>query len=462
MNRSQSQQMRVLMAASAAVMAGAAAFARAQSWNSPAGGTWNDAGNWTPNTIPNSVGAAVDVSVTPPGGSDNDITLDGDFTAGSIVFTINAPANDDHGLSNGTSTIGLTLDNGGAGATITTQGTGTANLDLDATLVLADDVTANVNHTTNSSAAGSLNLTGVISGSGSFTKNGDGVMTWGTNPKDHTGATILNGGRTRMSTTGAPTANSSFTINAGAQLELISDGTYTFGPGPLNLNGSGTVSGPHAIFPGAIRPQTNDASTITNDVVLQSNTLIHVEGASTGSITLTGSVSGPGQLRLTAPNSSNNQGRLVLGSTNSYAGGTYVAGGLLLVNAAGGLGSGDVQVNNADTLASIARLQLAADDAIADSAALILAGGGTGGLADLNFAILDAGVDDTIGALVLGGISETGIGTYGATGSGADFIRDDFFAGSGVVRLVPEPGSLAILGLIGIGLTGRRRNRCGN
>jgi autotransporter-associated beta strand protein len=51
------------------------------------------------------------------------------------------------------------------------------------------------------------------------------------------------------------------------------------------------------------------------------------------------------------------------------------------------------------------------------------------------FVNLDFSGMDTINTLTLGGVVQA-IGTYGATGSGADFIRNDFFSGMGRVNVM--------------------------
>jgi hypothetical protein len=67
-----------------------------------------------------------------------------------------------------------------------------------------------------------------------------------------------------------------------------------------------------------------------------------------------------------------------------------------------------------------------------------LLGGGTVGTADQGFANLGAGVNELVGVLMLNGVAQPG-GTYGATGSGATHIMDEYFAGAGIIS-VPVAG----------------------
>jgi autotransporter-associated beta strand protein len=205
--------------------------------------------------------------------------------------------------------------------------------------------------------------------------------------------------------------------------------------------------------------------TITNAVVLQSDTLIHVQATAgtgggatpTGSTTLSGNISGPGKLTFTAPNSNIDQGFLILTGANTYSGGTLVAGGILQVSGANAtLGTGNVTVDNASSPSSIARLQILAGvtDAIADSATLSLAGGNAG-RADLG-----AGINETVAGLVLNGTTQA-FGTYGSTSSGATFQNDTFFSGTGIITVapVPEPGGILLLCGLAVGGAGWLRRR---
>lgn len=327
-------------AAISALLCGNFAQIRAETF-STAGGTlnWNSTANWVEGTIPNAVGANAifNSPVTNTSATLAGTSAGGGITVGSLTF--NDTLATTIGIPNGTAGGPLKFDNGGAGATILTMGSGTGNNTISATMVLNDVLTAQVDQTTAASGAGSLNLTGAISGPGAIIKQGDGLMTFGTAAKTYTGATVLNGGRTRISNIAQPSATSAFTINSGAQLTLIAAGNFAFGTGVLTLNGAGATSGPYSPFPGAIRNDTNLAVTIANAVVLQTDTLIHVQGAATGSVTFPNTISGPGSLILMARASDANLGQLVLTGTNTYAGGTVVNGGVLNVNSDAALGA---------------------------------------------------------------------------------------------------------------------------
>src|SRR5262249_5952186 len=151
---------------------------------------------------------------------------------------------------------------------------------------------------------------------GGFTKSGDGLATFGTGTKTYTGPTVLGGGRLRMSLAAAATQTASFTIANGGQLDIIAAGSFTLGSGPLNLNGAGPSTGPFAAFPGAFRPDTGLAITINNAVVLQSDSLVHVQGT-TAVTTFAGNVSGPGKLTLTSTPHDANLGTLTLKGANT-------------------------------------------------------------------------------------------------------------------------------------------------
>ncbi|NNC90563.1 MAG: hypothetical protein HKN82_19070, partial [Akkermansiaceae bacterium] len=131
---------------------------------------------------------------------------------------------------------------------------------------------------------------------------------------------------------------------------------------------------------------------ITNDATFRIN--------STGNQTLSGVISGTGSLV------KDSTGTLTVTGANSYTGDTTVDGGTL------SLGDG----TNNTTL----------DDAADVSVA-------TGAVLDLNYA-----GTDTIDKLSLGGALQTP-GTWGASGSGASFIDDTFFTGTGTLTISTGP-----------------------
>lgn len=463
-----SRRHRILAAALAAAGVLAASPAAPADIFQPTTGTttWNTGTSWDTGSVPNATGAnatfnGAATANNPAQTANRTASLDGTKTVGSILFNTDL-STFTNSISTGTGGT-LTFDATAAGpATLITQGAGTGNNTISVAMSFTDTLSATINNTAASSAAGSLNLTGTIGGVGGFSKFGDGTATFGTGAKTYTGPTLLSGGRMRISQAAAPANSSSFTIAAGGQLDTITAGTYSLGSGTLNLNGTGASGGPNAIFPGAIRPDTGLSITISNPTVLQSDTLLHCQGAAAGLLTFTNTISGPGKLSLTAPNSNADIGTYTLSGANTYSGGTQITGGTLLVSGATAtLGTGSVTINNAASPTSTTnRLQIAGGvlDAISDNATLNIAGGGAPGTADQNYVDLGAGVNERVGRLILGGVEQLLPGTYGSTASSADFKSDEYFAGTGVVT-IPEPGSAALLFAATAGLLIRRRRR---
>lgn len=198
-------------------------------------------------------------------------------------------------------------------------------------------------------------------------------------------------------------------------------------------------------------------STNTNAAVIQLNgDLSFNNRATNGSVFVIGNqVTGDGKLTKIGA------GPMRVTHTNSYQGGTIVEEGSLSVGWApdtpspfgfhaatiGALGPGDVTVNRTGSL----QIETGASaNAIADLATLRLAGcdsafgcsGGIFGIADGGHLQLDAGINEVVGALLLssdGGANYVtqAPGTYGATGSGAMHILDEYFAGSGILTVAP-------------------------
>lgn len=449
--------------AAAAIAASGADVALANVWNLDAGGSWAMGANWNPTSVPNAIGATAEFDSSTA--ANRSVTVDSGsagFTVGTITFNNAAGQSQTTTISTGTSGSKLILNNGGAGASININGTGTGKLTFNAApLVFNENVVANVNQNTATSSTGSLDIPAVISGTGGLTKEGVGRMTFSTNAKTYAGPTILNNGSLRMSAAGSPTMTSSFTINNNATLEPTSStngGNYTLGSGPLILNGQGFA--PSGTPQGVIRSTEVSASgrgwVFNNNVTLQSNSLVHVQsqlgfGDRIHYIAFNGVVSGPGALIQTALDSDDKLGLVLLANANNYSGGTVVRGGSMEIFAAGSsananFGTGNVTVmnpanvlTNATGIANaVSRLVIpsTATNAIADTATLSIEGGASTGFGPRAAVNLASGIDEVVGSLVLGGVTQTAIGTYGSTSSPADFKSDQFFVGNGVIRLL--------------------------
>jgi len=206
---------------------------------------------------------------------------------------------------------------------------------------------------------------------------------------------------------------------AGTIVFDVADGTdavdlnlsATFSNGLITKNGDGTlaITGGHGgSYPIVINAGTLEVGgsatlaggtftqTITNDSVFRYN--------SSAAQTISGVVSGTGSLV------KDGGGTLTLSASNSYSGDTTVGAGIL------SLGDG----------ASASGLDDASDLTVE-----------TGAVVDLNYV-----GTDTVDELFLGGNPQAA-GTWGATGSGATFINDVFFTGTGTITVTTGGGAFS-------------------
>src|SRR5439155_4217387 len=168
-----------------------------------------------------------------------------------------------------------------------------------APMVLNDQLVVSVDPVTNTSVAGGLTFRqNPITGTSGVTKEGTGILTFADTAKAFTGPLIVNTGRLRLNNTNAvPNATSGLTINGVGQVVPDGVGTYTFGASsatPLTLNGVGPANNFPVSFGGTLRSGgAAGTRTITNDIVLQSTSSVHVQAVG-NTLNLTGNMSGAG------------------------------------------------------------------------------------------------------------------------------------------------------------------------
>ncbi|HEX3601698.1 MAG TPA: autotransporter-associated beta strand repeat-containing protein, partial [Lacipirellulaceae bacterium] len=150
----------------------------------------------------------------------------------------------------------------------------------------------------------------------------------------------------------------------------------------------------------------------------------------TSQMTISGKIGGSGGALI-----KNGNGALIISGANTYTGGTTLnAGALTVSGAAANLGTGNVTVQNTSAIVTSFAIQSGVLNAIADSATLTLAGGGTANVADQSYASLGNGVNELVHALILAGASQAN-GTYGSSLSGAMHTSNEFFSGTGIVTV---------------------------
>lgn len=153
--------------------------------------------------------------------------------------------------------------------------------------------------------------------------------------------------------------------------------------------------------------------TVNNHATVATRTTQLNSTNTTGTQTWSNVISGTGSYRRSGA------GATLFTAANTYTGGTIIDGGTLTVQGSSAtFGAGDVTVNSGGTAAISAGVA----NAILDAAKLTLATGGTMSLA--------AGINERVGSLVLGGVTEPN-GTYSASNFPA------FFTGTGDVVVGP-------------------------
>jgi len=272
-----------------------------------------------------------------------------------------------------------------------------------------------------------LYFAGAISGGTGLTTGGSDLILNRASGNNAIGAISVTSGRLFVFTLNSINA-SSIAVQSGATLDYSVTGgasptnTVTFASGSCLANrvGTLTVSTANLTFPtsGTIIFNSDDQNTTAITVsgtypTLTGNLAIQVgpSGQPTptvGTVTMSGAISGSYALTKTYP------GTLVLGSANTYTGGTTVSAGSLTANVTGSLGSGALSVASGATVT------------------------------------LTSGTTETVAGLFLGGTRQIR-GTWGGSASSATNKNSTYFGSSatGVLTASTGPASQLVVTLPG-------------
>ncbi len=415
-------------------------------------GNWSDTTKWTPTGLPDAVGDSAIYNITGKGSATT--TQDaGSRTVGRLEITGGTTENaswqvtlaagknlimDQTGAGPAVITCTTTSNaanpaliiNSGAGQIILNDdllisNTGTAlrsggSIEIDSQFIGGHDI--HFYNVSNNIAAGQIALQRLGSGGSSYNNTyiDKGAVTYSRGDRFSPNANLFitlgsagNGDATLayVGATGVGGQENSFIVAANT------GGTTTYATAP-NVTGNVTLRSSGA------------AGQRLSDWNLLGDITYSVGGS--GLLTIGGAITGIGGVTKTGP------GPMRVISTSDFHGGTLISTGNLAVGhkdfldngfgqypaTDGTLGSGDVTMASGAGILQIESTQ-AGINVIANTAALINNGGTVQ---------LDGSVNETVGGLVLGGVTQTQSGIYGAVGSGAAH-EDSHITGTGVLNL---------------------------
>ena len=261
------------------------------------------------------------------------------------------------------------------------------------------------------SNADTLTLYGLITGTGSITKQGAGQLRLSPHGgnNSYSGGTTVIAGEISCDTSSSGPADAPTAGPAGT-------GTITMGNGAAisALSNPHTV-GNHLVFSGISATLTGGRDLmLSGNADLGGNTVtLTVDNSAL--TTLSGQLSNGGLIK-------DGPSTLILSGVNIYGGGTTVSTGTLEVQKDGGLGSGNVAVASGATL----RLTAGTANTYINSAATLTLNGASP-LVKLDF----TGTPNSISALRFGAVQQAN-GTWGAIGSGANH-ESALFTGTGML-----------------------------
>lgn len=342
-------------------------------WTSATSGTkqWNTSGNWASGIVPNAAGVSVRVNNDISG--EQTIELASASTLGALFL---GDANSTHAFAIASSGGSMIFNNLGTAASLSK--TSGSNDTLSVPIALVDALVVN------QSASGTLAFSGGISGAGALTKAGAGTVVFST-ANTYTGVTTLNDGLLRLDhAAGLPggidnavgAGESTLSFKGGVLGLATGDFTRQIGTGAGQLdwasgsggfaafgadrqvrlnNGLGTFSWATQILgSGRILILSHPTATHTlnfrNGISFsnQKRTVQVEDGAAAVDAIISGSLIGTAAT--TAGLNKTGPGVLSLTNTNTYPGSTTVADGVLRLQNADALPSGNLELTGGGIL----------------------------------------------------------------------------------------------------------------
>lgn len=340
-------------------------------WTVTTSGTqqWSSTGNWASATVPNAAG--VSVRVNNDIGGDQTIQLASAYTVGSLYL---GDANSTHAFAITPNGGSLVFNNSGLTASLSKTSGGNDSLSVPVSLVDALVLTQ--------SASGTLSFSGGISGSGALTKEGAGTVVFAS-ANAYTGTTTLDDGLLRLDNAAGLPGGIDNASGAGESLLAFEGGVLGLATGDFTRQlgtGAGQLdwvlgSGGFAAFGADRQVRLNNgtsalswASAIlgnNNILMLSHSTATHTidfrngisfagqkravqveDGAAAVDATLSGVLSGgtSSGINKTGP------GVLSLTNSNTYTGVTTVSDGVLRLQNAAALPSGNLELTGGGVL----------------------------------------------------------------------------------------------------------------
>ncbi|MCG8550744.1 MAG: autotransporter domain-containing protein, partial [Desulfobacterales bacterium] len=286
-------------------------------------------------------------------------------------------------------------------------------------LTIANNIAiTGVTFTDESTGSISTTLSGVISGTGSFAKNGTATTVL-SGVNTYTGGTTLSGG------------------------EVFFGSSSAFGTGDITISGSTTLEPVGANL------------TVANDIAIASGQTLSVDSSTNRPFFLTGVISGDGAF------AAQNQATFTFSGANTYTGGTTLDNAEIFIGNDTAFGTGDITITSgSDFSATVDGINVANNIDLDNSLGLSLEGsndftlsgnitGTTGGVFNIN-----SGISTLAGTNTIPGEVRVSTGTVSITGSTtADEINsfgNGVLAGTGTII-----SDVTIFGRVSSGATGR-------